>query len=119
MRATTPDPPGTPDREATVLIDCDSCAVRDIACHDCVVGVLLGTPSVPSAPPADGSVVPSDAAPGGPLPLEFGPVEQRALEVLADHGLIPRLRLVPPAPPPGSPREQRGAPRPRRARDAG
>jgi hypothetical protein len=94
-----------------VLIDCDTCTVRDVACDDCVVGVLLGTPSVPAA------ASPSDEAPGGPLPLEFGPVEQRALEVLADHGLIPRLRLVPPAAPP---RERpTAAPAPRRARDAG
>jgi hypothetical protein len=98
-----------------VLIDCDTCAVRDVACHDCVVGVLLGTPSVPA--PA----TPSDAAPGGPLPLEFGPVEQRALEVLADHGLIPRLRLVPPATPPAPPpaAAERGRPAARRAREVG
>ncbi|TDQ55723.1 hypothetical protein EV188_105119 [Actinomycetospora succinea] len=96
-----------------MLIDCDTCTVRDVACHDCVVGVLLGTPSVPSA--REGTVRPSDAAPGGPLPLEFGPVEQRALEVLADHGLIPRLRLVPPTPEPAP----RGRPAARRARDAG
>lgn len=96
-----------------MLIDCDTCAVRDVACHDCVVGVLLGTPTVPAG--GDATVRPSDAAPGGPLPLEFGPVEQRALEVLADHGLIPRLRLVPPAPETPSPRRTT----PRRARDVG
>jgi hypothetical protein len=96
-----------------VLIDCDTCAVRDVACHDCVVGVLLGTPDVPARTPA----TPSDAAPGGPLPLEFGPVEQRALEVLADHGLIPRLRLVPPAPPPAAAERPRATAR--RARDVG
>jgi hypothetical protein len=114
----TPDLPGAEGHrdhrghwEAAVLIDCDTCTVRNVACDDCVVGVLLGTPSVPAA------ASPSDDAPGGPLPLEFGPVEQRALEVLADHGLIPRLRLVPPAAPP---RERPAtAPAPRRARDAG
>jgi len=96
-----------------VLIDCDTCTVRHIACDDCVVGVLLGTPAVPArtTPPSPGT-----GEPGGPLPLEFGPVEQRALEVLADHGLIPRLRLVPPAAPP---RERPGAVGPRRARDVG
>ena len=31
-----------------MLIDCDTCTVRDIACDDCVVGVLLGTPTVPA-----------------------------------------------------------------------
>ena len=100
-----------------MLIDCDTCTVRDVACHDCVVGVLLGTPSVPAG--GDG-VRPSDAAPGGPLPLEFGPVEQRALEVLADHGLIPRLRLVPRTPE-APPRAERPAGRTagRRARAVG
>ncbi|MEJ2861876.1 hypothetical protein [Actinomycetospora flava] len=111
----TPDPPGSEPEETPVLIDCDTCTVRDVACHDCVVGVLLGTPRVPAAG-GDG-VRPSDAAPGGPLPLEFGPVEQRALEVLADHGLIPRLRLVPPTP--EVPPQRRERPAGRRARDVG
>ncbi len=57
-----------------VVIDCDSCAVRGLACHDCVVTVLLG-------PPPD---------------LVFDEEEQRALRVLADSGLVPRLRMVNP-----------------------
>ncbi len=61
-----------------MLIDCDGCAVRDLACGDCVVTVLLGGP-----PGAVGTVVDVDEG------------EQRALEVLADSGLVPRLRLVP------------------------
>jgi hypothetical protein len=60
----------TPDM-GTVTIDCDDCAVRGPGCQDCVVSVLLGTPET----------VLSD--------------ERRALEVLADVGLAPRLRLVP------------------------
>ena len=55
-----------------MLIDCDGCAMRDLACDDCVVSVLLGGP---------------------PGALEEG--EQRALDVLADSGLVPRLQLVP------------------------
>lgn len=58
----------------SVHIDCDSCLVRGLACHDCVVSVLLG-------PPAE-------------LCLEAD--EQRAFEVLADSGLVPPLRLVTP-----------------------
>ena len=57
-----------------MLIDCDSCAVRDLQCGDCVVTVLLG-----SAP--------------GTVEVDDG--EQAALAVLADSGLVPRLRLVP------------------------
>jgi hypothetical protein len=60
--------------EGLVLIDCDGCAVRDLACGDCVVTVLLGGP---------------------PGVVEVDEGEQRALEVLADSGLVPRLRLVP------------------------
>ena len=91
-----------------MLIDRDTCVVRDVACSDCVIGVLLGTPAVPSrdAGPAP-SGVREPAAPGDPLPVEFGPVERRALDVLADHGLIPRLRLVRPAPAPLSERSSR------------
>lgn len=55
-----------------VLIDCDTCVVRGPACHDCVVTVLLG-------PPPE---------------LGFDVEEQRALAVLADSGLVPRLRMV-------------------------
>jgi len=55
-----------------LLIDCDSCQVRPQACGDCVVSVLLGPPD-----------------------HEWEPEEQRALEVLAESGLVPHLRLVP------------------------
>ena len=57
-----------------MLIDCDTCEVRGDACGECVVSVLLGAP------------------PGG---VEIDPEEQRALEVLAESGLVPPLRLVP------------------------
>jgi hypothetical protein len=69
-----------------VLIDCDDCALRDLACDDCVVTVLLGSPSTA---------------------LEVDDGERRALEVLADSGLVPHLRLVPVGPP--------GRPEPRSA----
>jgi len=80
-----------------MIIDCDTCVVRHQACDDCVVGVLLGLPEVPArdrdaAGETDRPREPAE--PGAPLPVEFGPVERRALEVLADHGLIPHLRLV-------------------------
>jgi hypothetical protein len=68
-----------------MLIDCDTCQVRGPACGDCVVTVLL------SAPPVS---APLTAGPG----LEFDDAETGALEVLAEHGLVPPLRLAP-APP--------------------
>jgi hypothetical protein len=55
----------------TVKIDCDDCAVRGPGCSDCVVSVLLGVPDT------------------------LLDDERQALEVLADVGLAPRLRLVP------------------------
>lgn len=56
-----------------MIIDCESCEVRDVACADCVVTVLLGLP---------GGVVEVDDA------------EQAALGALAESGLVPPLRLM-------------------------
>ena len=62
-------------------IDCDTCAVRDVQCGDCVMSVLLGVPGV----------------------YDVDPGEAQALDVLAEQGLVPRLRMVPLAlPEPGS-----------------
>ncbi|MBA3744705.1 hypothetical protein [Sporichthya sp.] len=58
-----------------MIIDCDTCVMRDLACGDCVVSVLLGPPGAMSA--------------------GFDSEERAALEVLADCGLVPPLRLVP------------------------
>jgi hypothetical protein len=58
----------------SVRIDCDTCLVRGPACQDCVVTVLLG-------PPPE---------------LSFDAEEQQALEVLANSGLVPPLRMVTP-----------------------
>jgi hypothetical protein len=60
-----------PDPDAPVVIDCDECAVRGPGCRDCVVSVLLGVPET------------------------LLQDERAALEVLAEVGLAPRLRLVP------------------------
>jgi len=59
-----------------MIIDCDTCEVRGLACDDCVVSVLLG-------------------APGAPRP-ELDESERLALDVLAGSGLVPPLRLVKP-----------------------
>lgn len=56
-----------------MIIDCDSCAVRGVGCSDCVISVLL------DAPPT----------------VELDEPELRAIDTLADAGLVPRLRLVP------------------------
>lgn len=58
-----------------VVIDCDRCSVRGTACGDCVVTVVLGGP---------------------PFGVPLDDDERRALEVLADAGLVPPLRMVEP-----------------------
>jgi hypothetical protein len=57
-----------------MIIDCDRCTMRDVACADCVVTVLLGPPGA--------------AIPG------FDEEEKAALAVLAGCGLVPPLRLA-------------------------
>jgi hypothetical protein len=57
-----------------MLIDCDTCTMRGLACSDCVVTVLLGIDSQHRA--------------------ELDTDERQALGVLAEAGLVPPLRLV-------------------------
>lgn len=71
-----------------MVIDCETCAVRGDACRDCVVSVLLGTPTAPKRQEPE-TVTPSTAS-----TVQLDEPEERALQVLADQGLIPRLRLV-------------------------
>ncbi len=71
-----------------MIIDCESCEVRGNACGDCVIGVLLGAPSSPESVDE-----PSDVPSGAPV-VQLDAPERRALDVLADQGLVPRLRLV-------------------------
>jgi len=59
------------DRETRMIIDCDSCVVRGLACEDCVVSVLLGVPEN----------------------VEIDALEQRAIDALGRAGIVPRLRL--------------------------
>jgi hypothetical protein len=63
----------------SMLIDCDICAARDLACADCVMTVLLSSHR--------GSV-------------ELDSAEQNALGALASGGLLPPLRLIPTRPMP-------------------
>jgi hypothetical protein len=78
-----------------MVIDCDRCEVRGRACGDCVVGVLLGVPGVVPRRTSDTEC----GRPSGASALQLDAPERRALDVLADQGLVPRLRLV--AGPPG------------------
>ena len=59
-----------------MLIDCGQCAMREIACGDCVVSHFLG--AQPMA---------SDAQ------IDLVPAEQRALRVLHGAGLVPPIQM--------------------------
>ena len=61
-----------------MLIDCERCEMRDIACADCVVTALLRLPGKPGRPGR---------------PAEIGDAERRALHVLADAKLVSPLRM--------------------------
>ena len=72
-------------------IDCDSCAVKDIACGDCVVNLFLSLPAVRvdrDVQQALGEEVDVQAR------EDLTDSEAKALEVMAQSGLIPHLRLV-------------------------
>lgn len=55
-------------------IDCTTCVQRDLACSDCVVTLLMALPA-------------SDQG--------LQRAEEQALAVMAESGLVPRLRLLP------------------------
>ena len=58
-----------------MLIDCDACVMRGPGCRDCVVSVVLGMPPEQTS-------------------LRVDDEELAALDVLAQSGLVPPLRLV-------------------------
>jgi hypothetical protein len=57
-----------------MLIDCDTCLMRDIACSDCVVSTLLATPGVD-------------------LP-EVSQATAAAIELLSSRGIVPPMRFL-------------------------
>ena len=60
-----------------MIIDCDSCIMRDIACKDCVVSVLISAPNNESHEPS-----------------ELGLEEARVIDLLSSRGMIPPLRYA-------------------------
>jgi hypothetical protein len=60
-----------------MIIDCDRCDMRNIACDDCVVSVLLAAP-----PAVDRGVI------------EWSESESGALDALAHGGLVPPIRMT-------------------------
>jgi hypothetical protein len=88
-RRNTPGPASAASRSVTsqgtdpphdaVVIDCDVCSMRGLGCGDCMVTVLLGGP---------------------PYGVALDDAERRAIDALADAGLIPPLRMVQSVDPP-------------------
>ncbi len=58
-----------------MIIDCDTCLLRDIACRDCVVSVLLGSPDSPD------------------LLATISEPEERVIALLSSRGMVPPLRF--------------------------
>jgi hypothetical protein len=56
-----------------MIVDCDRCEVCGDACKDCVITVLLGAP---------------------PEGIELDGVDRRALHIVGEAGMMPRLQLV-------------------------
>jgi len=56
-----------------MIIDCNTCIMRDLACSDCVVSVLLTISDRPTA--------------------EITRSEVRAISALSDKGFVPPLRF--------------------------
>lgn len=63
-----------------MIIDCDSCVMRQIACSDCVVSVLL------------------DLKPAPGRKAELSNADKAAINNLSLVGLVPPLRFVPDSP---------------------
>jgi hypothetical protein len=63
-----------------MIIDCDSCVMRQIACGDCVVSVLL------------------DIKPAPGKNAELSNADKAAINNLSSVGLVPPLRFVPESP---------------------
>ncbi len=62
-----------------MIVDCDRCAARGHGCADCVISVLLGPPDQHAID----------------HPVDLDDDERRALDLLADAGIVPHLRLHP------------------------
>jgi hypothetical protein len=63
-----------------MIIDCDSCVMRQIACGDCVVSVLL------------------DIKPAPGKNAELSNADKAAINNLSSVGLVPPLRFMPDSP---------------------
>jgi len=64
-----------------MIIDCDTCTMRDLACSDCVVSVLISISDLAST------------TPGKSTREEISSAELSAISTLSEKGLVPPLRF--------------------------
>jgi hypothetical protein len=76
-------------REEFVVIECERCSRNSQPCTDCVVGVLLGGES---STPVDTVGMVEEPYEDG---IRVDDVQRRAIDALADQGMVPRLRMAP------------------------
>jgi hypothetical protein len=90
---------------ALMIIDCDTCEVRDKACGDCIVSFLT-IPVRAVAKPSDErrEGVTRDV---GRREILMDADQQAAVDALVAGGLVPPLRLVPNGVPQDAPRAPR------------
>lgn len=71
-----------------MLVDCQTCPVREVQCADCMVTALtrLPRPAAARDPGSEAAVAPGSSLSG--LPLD--PAERRAVSVLVAAGLVGR-----------------------------
>lgn len=85
-----------------MIVDCDGCAMRNRGCDDCMVSVLLGMPE-PFAESVDSGHSDESVEVRDCSIINFQQDERDAMVVLAEGGLLPRLRLVSPPVPDSTP----------------
>lgn len=75
----------------SMIIDCESCVMRDIACKDCVVSVLIPGPVLAQ----DGVAKQGGGEKSFPMTVsEMSSEEARVIDLLASRGMVPPLRYA-------------------------
>jgi hypothetical protein len=77
-----------------MIIDCDRCNVRGLACANCAVTFIVAQRAAPQAPQAARHTG-QPSRTGQAAEVELDAADVRALAVLASAGLIPPLRYAP------------------------
>lgn len=74
-----------------MIIDCEGCTARPVACADCVVTFVLEVPRRRGAGRTDRRVA---DGPARPPAFELDEAERTALGTLAELRLVPPLRMA-------------------------